>query len=77
MFFCHYLSYIFPHKLLCRHFWSLEQQLKFGEADYHKNRELYNPVLNSLLIHIDTKLAGKDYVAKNVLLDTIKKVNRF
>ncbi len=61
-----------PDKLLCRHFWSTEQFLKFNEVIHVKKVKLYDQILNCLTIQADMKL--DDHVAKNVLLDFVQRV---
>ena len=65
---------MYPEKLLCRHFWNENQQLIFGQRAFYKKLPLYNNILSELLIHSDKHLTDNDNVAKNILIDTIKKV---
>jgi hypothetical protein len=66
-------SYLYPQRLLCHQFWTIDQKLKFGEAAYLKKIELYHPILNELLLHADRCLTDRDNKAKNELIDLINK----
>ncbi|CAF0784682.1 unnamed protein product [Brachionus calyciflorus] len=66
------IAYAYPHKLLSNQFWTLEQQLKFGEIDYYNKVKHYSTILELLLIHTDDKL--DDTVAKNYMFDLVNKI---
>ncbi len=70
------VAYLYPDKLLCRHFWSLEQQIKFGEREYAKKTKVFQPIYENLLIHADLVFSGDDSKAKYDLIDLINKVIR-
>lgn len=69
------IAYMFPHKLLCHQFWSIEQKLKFGELDHLKKIALHAPILDDLLIHADKHLTDKDTTAKYEIIDLVKRIN--
>jgi hypothetical protein len=61
---------------LCSQFWSLEQQLKFGEIEL-KNRLGYNlKSLEFLSSFIDSSLANVDDKAKNISIDLLERVKK-
>jgi hypothetical protein len=68
------LAYMYPRKLLCRQFWTIEQQLSFGEISFDKTQKHCPELFNNLGAFIDTNLAN-DNKAKYIALDCINKVN--
>lgn len=65
---------MYPEQLLCRQFWSLGQQIKFGENIHKKKLKLYNPLLDHLQKHVDFVL-DDDKIAKNAIIDLVQNVN--
>ena len=70
--FFNFLRFFYPEKLLCRHFWSKSQTFEYGERALIKKLPLNKVVLDDLLVQSDRFL--DDQVAKNILIDTVKKV---
>lgn len=68
------LAYYYPQKLLCKQFWTYNQQLQFNEAKLLKKFEIHDRLLINLKQTIDSKLSNKDSYAKNVSIDLIGKV---
>ena len=66
--------YYYPQKLLCKQFWTYNQQLQFNEAKLLKKFEIHDRLLINLKQTIDSKLSNKDSYAKNVSIDLIGKV---
>ncbi len=64
--------YLYPHKLLCHQFWTIEQKLKFGELDHLKKLELHHPLISQLLQHADTHLGEDESKTKNELIDFVQ-----
>lgn len=68
------IAYMYPHRLLCPQFWTLDQKLTFGQMDHSKRIELYEPILNSLASHVDLKLDFHRSREKYAVIDCINKV---
>lgn len=68
------IAYMYPHRLLCHQFWTLDQTLKFNEIDHLKRVDLYESVLNTLASHADLKLGLEYSKEKYAVIDCINKV---
>lgn len=66
-----FFSYLYPDKLLCRHFWNVDQQLKFGEDQLVKRQRANLPLYNELVKLVDSKGSSKE---KNLVTDLVTKV---
>lgn len=69
------IAYVYPDRLLCRQFWSIEQFYKFNNRRYLQKIQLYDPILKCLMEQADKKLTN-DNVAKNILIDSIEQVTK-
>jgi LETM1-like protein len=61
------MAYIFPRKLLCRHFWSLQQRADFAAIDLRKRLFNQRPVLRCLQVI----LSGTQFHLKVKIIDII------
>lgn len=68
------LAYLYPEKLLCKQFWTYNQQLQYNQNKLIKKFSEHDRLIMNLKQAIENKLSNKDNYAKNMSLDLIEKI---
>lgn len=68
------VAYLYPDRLLCQQFWTVDQALSFAEVEHLKQAKLYNKLLDSLATHADLKFDLNRSNEKYIVIDCINKV---
>jgi LETM1-like protein len=65
------MAYIFPRKLLCRHFWSLQQRADFAAIDLRKRLFNQRPVLRCLQVIFVWKTTQNSFYQRVKIIDIL------